>query len=314
MGASRVMLPDDAVEAPLWCESTSFGAATERLEITVFAAIVMDLSASKVRSAPLTVIPEPLAPDAKLDAPRSMLAVTLIFSGSMSITPAAPPPVPSARSSPPANSMVFLALNSTKPPSPDAPALASSSEPARLTASLSAQETMLPPDELLPLPRAISCAPACKSILPPAWRLISPALTPAAPGVASVPSTVTSPAATMRMRPASTITLPAEAMPLALTTSVKFGAVPMNRAPANTVPPTLTVPADSVTPSVALTLPWIDTNASGLIGAVPDNRLVTKLGSAKPGNKKKLLTYCGVGVTTFKLPRLTVPPAPTTSP
>ena len=163
--------------------------------------------------------------------------------------------MPSARNSPPASSTTFLALNSTKPPSPDDPALASRSEPARLIALRSAQVMTVPPEELAPTPLAPIWAPACRSMSRPARMSISPAFTPAAPGAAMVPLTMTSPSATMRIRPPSAMTLLAEAMPFAFTTSVKEGAVPTKRAPAKTTPPTFTVPADSVTPSIAFTLP-----------------------------------------------------------
>ncbi len=157
-------------------------------------------------------------------------------------------------------------------------------------------------------------APACRSILPPALIEMSPPRTPAAPGAASVPLTVTSPSATIRMRPSFATMLVAEEMPFAFTTSVKSGALPRNRAPAYSVPPTLITPADRLMPSIAFTLPWIEIRPAALRGAVPFSSCVTDTSSGEPGPTKKLLTNCWVGVETFRLPTLTTPPLPTMKP
>ena len=200
------------------------------------------------------------------------------------------------------------------PPSPLEPALASMVAPDWKLALLPPWTLIVPPEESGPSPRADRLAPDVRSTSCPAWMLMAPPLTPLPPGSVIVPETSTSLSATIWIRPSFTTTLVAEARPLALTTSVKLGAVPMNRAPLYSVPPTLMEPAERPIPSSALTCPWMVMSPVSLRGAVPASSWETELSSGFPGAWKKLLTNAWVGVARLRLPTFTTPVRPTTKP
>ena len=118
---------------------------------------------------------------------------------------------------------------------------------------------------------------------------------------------------TISMRPWFSTTAPPVARPCTLTTSLKSGAPPANFAPLSTLPPTVIEPADRPTWSVALTSPSMRISAAVLRGARPSTRAAAEA-SAPPGASKKSSTKRWLGVDTCRLPTLTLPLGPTTTP
>ena len=241
LGAFRVRSPEAPVEsaARILARLASVE-ATWRVDSTT-SSRVMDLVASISSDAP---------PVNWSKAEPVSLSISTV-AGSTRMLPALPSLAP-ARNWPPARVTWFWALSSMAPPLPLAPALASRVAPAWKAVLLPARTRMVPPSEAAPLPRADRLAPAARVRSLPAVTLMSPPRTPAPPGAARVPEMATSWSATIWIWPAFTTTLVADSSPLALTTSLKSGAEPMNRAPLYKAPPTLMVPAESWIPSIAL--------------------------------------------------------------